>query len=194
MVCMLLCVLMKKLFVLMMMLLGVSVWTAPVSMARTDADAKPVVKKKARKVAGMTPVAKALAEAGYLSDDEALPKAKYYLFICSASWCPPCRALMPQIVEEYEKKMKKDKKVSLVLLCCDRTEEKGKEYLAHYETDMPGVMFSQVAEMLNLPKPNGIPAAIVVNAKGEVVAEEHGSALLQWKELVKRKPQKRSKD
>ena len=149
------------------------------------------VKKKPKK-AGLSPVAQALAEAGYFTETEARPKAKFYIFICSASWCGPCRALMPQVVEEYEKNMKKDKTVSMVLLGHDDTEEEAKKYIDHYETDMPGVL-SKAAQLPNRPDIPGIPWYFILNAKGELVSVGAGSKVLNWKEEIKKKPQKAEK-
>lgn len=190
---------MKHLFITLALLLGLSVWAMPQVQADDDA---PVATKKAGKKKGakkanakkkpagkLSPVAQALADAGYFTETEANPKAKVYIFICSASWCGPCRALMPQIVEEYEKKMKKNKTVSLVLLCADRTEEDAKKYIAHYETDMPGVM-KKAVQLENMPDLGFIPACVYMNAKGEVLYSGAGNKVLEWKKLMKNKPQK----
>lgn len=184
---------MKQWILSLFLLLAIGYWCAPQVMAQEDepASVAPKKKKKKGKKVAMSPVAAALSEAGYFTESEASPKAKFYLFICSASWCGPCRQLMPQIVEEYETKMKKDKKVSMVLLGCDQDEASARQYIEHYKTDMPGVLFKSVAQVLELPKPSGIPAAIVVNAKGEVLATGHGSILKDWKSLIKKKPAKK---
>lgn len=159
-----------------------------------EADDKPKRKTPKNKAAksSMSDVAKALAEAGYFTETEAKPKARFYIFICSASWCGPCRSLMPQVVEEYEKKMKKDRKVSLVLLGCDNTDEEARKYIEHYETDMPGVLMKKV-QLENMPQIKGIPAYIVMNAKGELISTGMGSGILDWKSEIRKRPQRNKK-
>lgn len=186
---------MKHLFTTLALLLGLCVWSMPQVQAEDDA---PVATKKSgakkddkkkKPAATLSPVSQALADAGYFTETEANPKAKVYIFICSASWCGPCRALMPQIVKEYEKKIKKNKSVSLVLLCADRTVEDARKYIEHYETDMPGVMRKAV-QLENMPDIPYIPSCVYMNAKGEVLFAGPGDKVLEWKKLMKNKPQK----
>ena len=185
---------MKHLLTTLAVLLGVCTWSVPQVMAETD---EPGItntssKKKKKKAGNLSPVAAALAEAGYFTETEALPRAKVYIFICSASWCGPCRALMPQIVAEYEKNIKKNKSVSLVLLCHDKDEEDAKKYIEHYKTDMPGVLAKKF-HLENLPEIPGIPWCYYMTAKGEVITVAAGSRVLDWKTEIKKKPEKTSK-
>lgn len=183
---------MKRIFLALTLLLGLCTWSLPMVHAQ-DTDAKPAKKaKKQKKKSGLSPVAQVLNDAGYFTETEALPKAKVYIFICSASWCGPCRMLMPKIVEEYEKNMKKNKSVSLVLLCADRTEEDAQKYIEHYKTSMPGVMNSK-AHLENRPEIPGIPWCFFMNAKGELLHVGAGSDVLNWKEHMKAKPVKKKK-
>lgn len=185
---------MKHFFLAMITLLGLCAWNLPVANARDDTPRAAKTKKstksspaRKKKVGNLPPVPKALAEAGYFTETEALPRAKVYIFICSASWCGPCRALMPQIVEEYEKNIKKDKSVSLVLLCHDRTEEDARKYIEHYDTDLPGVMGGAV-KLENKPQIPGIPWCFFMTAKGELISSGAGDKVLDWKNEVKKKP------
>lgn len=186
---------MKHLILAITLMLGLCTWCLPTANAQ-DRKAKATKVKKDKKAprrkstAGLSPVAKALAEAGYFTETEARPKAKVYIFICSASWCGPCRALMPQIVEEYEKNIKKDKTVSLVLLCHDRTEEDARKYIEHYDTDLPGVM-GEAVQLENKPQLPGIPWCFYMTAKGELISAGAGSKVLDWKTEVKKKPSKK---
>lgn len=181
---------MKHLILAITMMLGLCAWSLPQVCAQ-DKAAKATKTTKAKKRAGnLSPVAKALAEAGYFTESEALPRAKTYIFICSASWCAPCRALMPKIVEEYEKNMKKNKSVSLVLLCHDQDEDAARKYIEHYETDMPGVMASAV-NLPNKPQISGIPWCFYMNAKGELISSGSGNRVLDWKTEMKKKPIKK---
>ena len=53
--------------------------------------------------AASSPVGKALEKADYLTKDRPNTKARYYLFLYSASWCGPCRREMPHVVRTYRK-------------------------------------------------------------------------------------------
>ncbi len=134
----------------------------------------------------LSPVARALNEAGYFTQTKAKPDAEYYIFICSASWCPPCRALMPKIAAEY-KKMVQDKRVSLILLGGDRTEEACKKYLRHYQCDMPGILGSKTINLPNRPKTPYVPFAFIMNADGELITSGHGSIVLDWEKHIQQK-------
>ncbi|MBR5888806.1 MAG: redoxin family protein [Akkermansia sp.] len=185
---------MKQLILSLALLFAVGCWCAPQVMAKGDDAISSVEKKKKKKAkrGALSPVAQALEEAGYFTETEARPKAKFYIFICSASWCGPCRALMPKVVEEYETKMKKNKSVSMVLLGCDSDDESARQYIEHYETDMPGVLNKKV-NLENRPEIPGIPWYFILNAKGELVSVGAGSKVLDWEAEIKKKPAKPEK-
>ena len=185
---------MKQLILSLALLFAVGCWSAPQVMAQDEDASSSVVKKKNKKAkrGALSPVAKALEEAGYFTETEARPKAKFYIFICSASWCGPCRALMPKVVEEYEKKMKKNKSVSMVLLGYDSDDDAARKYIENYETDMPGVLSKKV-QLENRPEIPGIPWYFILNAKGDLVSVGAGSKVLDWEAEIKKKPEKPSK-
>lgn len=183
---------MRRLILTFAVLLGLSCSVLPSVQAEDNAPAKTKVKKRVPK-GSMSKVAQALAEAGYFTETEAKPRAKFYIFICSASWCGPCRALMPKVVEEYETKMKKNRNVSLVLMGYDQTEEAALKYIQHYETDIPGILGNK-AELENAPQVRGIPAYFILNAKGDLIASGMGNQILNWEEQIKNKPQRGKKN
>lgn len=111
--------------------------------------------------------------------------AQYYIYIYSASWCGPCRALMPKVVAQYPEM--KANKVEIILISCDRVAEIAKNYIEHYKADIPGLHVSSQAAQ-KLPSginPRGIPYAIIVDANGKVLSKGHGHIALQWKEVCK---------
>lgn len=132
------------------------------------------------------PVVTALQELDYITDVRPSADAKFYVYLCSASWCPPCRAIMPKVVEQY-----KDIKAAggeILLLCFDRTPEAGKAYVKKYGVAFPTVManFANVGSM-GLPgftPPRGIPNAIFVTPNGNVLSNGHGATLLNWKQII----------
>lgn len=134
----------------------------------------------------MSTVAKALEKAGYFTEKKAAPSAQYYIFICSASWCPPCRSLMPHIVKEYNKNIKKDESVSLVLLGGDSDEAGCKKYLEHYKADIPGIHARKKIDLPNFPGIKYWPFAIFMDAEGNVITSGHGSMVLEWKKHIKK--------
>ncbi len=113
-------------------------------------------------------------------------KAEYYIYLQSASWCGPCRAEMPDIVDEY-KEMKKDGRVELVLLGGDRSLGAAKAYLKNYKAKFPGTLKTGkgVSDLPGVGKlPNYYPAAAIVKADGTVVTSGHGSLVKEWRKFT----------
>ena len=126
----------------------------------------------------------------YLSEVRPAADAKFYIYLNSASWCPPCRALMPKIVAEYP--AIKASGGEIILLCYDRTPEAGKNYLKNYSAGFPGIMSSyNEAAQLALPGftlPRGIPNVIFVTPDGKVLNNGRGASLLDWREITAQLP------
>ncbi len=106
------------------------------------------------------------------------PNAQYYIFLRSASWCGPCRAEMPEIVEIY-KDIKASKKVELILWSADNDLEKGKKFLTDHKAPFPGTM--DVSILTELKGGSSVPHAYVLDKKGKLLLRGHGSILKNWK-------------
>ena len=79
-------------------------------------------------VAAAAPVNNVAAEklqgCKFLVNQEFKKKAKVYLCLFSASWCPPCRAEMPRIARTYAETLKADPDIELIHFSCDRDDGK----------------------------------------------------------------------
>ena len=140
--------------------------------------------------ASSTAVADALAvpSVSYLTETKPAADADFYVYLCSASWCGPCRAIMPKIVEQYA-----DIKAAggeIILLCCDRTPAAGKAYLKKYDANLPAILLDvRTASSLRLPgfmPPRSIPYAVIVSADDTVLQKGHGGIVLNWREITKK--------
>lgn len=140
----------------------------------------------------MKPVAKALAGVETVN---AKPnyKAKYYIYLQSASWCPPCREEMPKVAKAYPE-MKK-KKVEIILIGGDETLEGVGKFLSSNKAEFPGVNIrDKAARALPGYKPSpSWPHVIFVDDKGNMLHEGHGADTLKWEEIIKKKAQKKGK-
>lgn len=202
---------MKHTILILSLLLGICCWSMPQLAMAEDAPSGEVTKTKKKKKKKSkkdkskkaTGVAKsfkkmtffkaassaASEDADEKDDDETVSpatNAKYYIYLSSASWCGPCKMLMPKFIEQYDE-MKK-KKVEVILISCDRTVEQGQQYLEHYKAEFCGVMAAEAAAK-SLPgyqAAKGIPHAIIVDKKGKVLASDHGAHILnEWKNICK---------
>lgn len=114
-------------------------------------------------------------------------KAKYYIYLHSASWCGPCKALMPQIMKLYED-MKKAK-VEIILIGYDQTVEAATEYIRHYNENISGIL-SKAPNVKKLPGysvSEGIPYATIVDRKGKVLYTGHAIGAVNWKNYCGKK-------
>lgn len=109
--------------------------------------------------------------------------AQYYIYLYSASWCGPCRAVMPKILAEYPEM--KANKVEIILISCDRTPEDAKSYIEHYNAGLPGLHIRSITaqKLPSASNPRGIPNAIIVDAQGKILHQGHGATVLNWKQI-----------
>lgn len=114
------------------------------------------------------------------------PDAQVYFYLHSASWCGPCRAAMPGIVDIY-KAMKEDGRAEIILVSYDKTPEGAAEYISHYQSDMPTVWAGDdaLAMLPSFAHSRGIPMVTVVDAQGKVIAQGAPTRIHQWKQYVK---------
>ncbi len=170
---------MKKLLSVILALLAVS---AP-ALAASERS-KP--KKAKVKLVSPAVMKKALA-ALKTFNAEIDTKAKFYIYLQSASWCGPCRQKMPELAKMYPD-MKK-KKVELILISADRDEESALKFLTDNEAKFPGVMAKDaaVADLPGFVAASGIPNAIVVNARGKVLFNGNGAAVSNWQKIIKQR-------
>ncbi len=157
------------------------------SAADDDDEPKAKKKKKSKKKSKKEKKSKYASEVGekiaklkFLNKNKPNPKAEYFIYLSSASWCGPCRALHPQIVAKY-KDMKRDK-VELILVSNDRDEASGKTYAAGYPC--PAIMDAQSSKLPGFSPAQGIPQAIIVDSTGKVLKVGHGSIALQYEALI----------
>lgn len=188
---------MKKLFLHIAVLCGLFAATQPTLFADTESEqtatsktsskkakkkSKKSKSKKEEKEAVIGTVGAALQNINYISDAKPSPTATHYFFLASASWCGPCKAVMPKIVEQYPKM--KEAGVEIILVA-NEPNENAKKYLESYKAEFAG---ASPAELRNIPgyTPNnaGIPNMVLVDAEGNTITSGHGRMLLQWRQLT----------
>ncbi len=165
-------------------LLGLAVLMSPAALADAPAPAAPESAALADtgNVTGAT-----LAKLPVVNGVTPNTNARYYFFVSSASWCGPCRAIMPNIVKEYEN-IKASGEVEVVLVSFDRSWDAAKQYADHYQMPFPMVMHQDVTEqhLKGYPEVRGIPHAVLITADGRMLGQGHGSLMMHWKEAIKK--------
>lgn len=115
------------------------------------------------------------------------PKAKFYFYLCSASWCGPCQKEMPELVEAH-KKMKKDGRCDIILIGHDKTLDDAKAYLKSHKAKFAGVWCKdeKIDELPGIQPVPGIPYAILVDRSGKTLLVQHASVIKDWKSVIDR--------
>ena len=110
-------------------------------------------------------------------------EADYYIYLFSASWCGPCRAIMPEFVAQYPEM--NANKVEIILISVDNSAEQAKAYIEHYNAGLPGLHIGSITaqKLPSASNPRGIPNAIIVDAQGKILHQGHGATVLNWKQI-----------
>lgn len=135
--------------------------------------------KQSRTIPAVTPaaaprynvVAEKLQGCKFLVNGQVKQKAKVYLCLFSASWCPPCRAEMPRIAKTYAETLKDEPDIELVHFSCDRDEGKAMSWAMEHDVKFP-VVKPKGGNPLDLHT-SGIPHLFIVRDDGTLLEEGH---------------------
>jgi nucleoredoxin len=110
---------------------------------------------------------------------------KYYIFYYTASWCGPCQAFTPSLVEFYNQTKPGNGNFELVLITNDSDQDDMTKYAVAKSMPWPQLKFSKVEAFTKKfdHGVSGIPAVIVCDLEGKIVAQTRD--LNAIKDLVK---------
>ena len=144
---------------------------------------KPAKEEKAEKPGkgDASPMAKALKKVNFVTSKKADPKATHYIYLISASWCGPCNAEMPHVVEQYKEMSKCG--VELILVSADNASSQATGFMKKYGANFPCAMGnSERHKLLGWEDRNGIPYAIIVDADGNKLTSGNAAPVIgNWK-------------
>lgn len=156
----------RQIFILLLSLLSV----VPLFADEENAAQKPLV-------------AEVLSRVEYLSKKKPNLKARYFMFLRSASWCVPCQMIVPKLMKDYGKM--KGAQMELIFLG-QEDEAVVRNYIKKHRYKCPGVMGSVGNEIPGLDFAGfGFPSACIVTADGDFVAKSGGIGMYEWKKQLK---------
>ena len=149
---------------------------------KSKKDKKSKKTKKGQAEAKIGALGQAIQNAEFFTEAKPNPAATHYFFLESASWCVPCKTVMPKIVEEYPKMREAGVEVILV---ANESEADAKKYLEGYKAEFAGVSPVVAKTLPGYAKlSSGVPSMCLVDAEGNLVTNGHGRMLLQWRQLT----------
>ncbi len=105
-------------------------------------------------------------------DAATLSGVKYWAFYYSASWCPPCRAFTPKLVEFYKTFKAQHPNFELIFVNHDEDADAMEAYMKTDSMPWPAVRFDDIGStQANKYCGPGIPDLVLVDEKGKVLAD-----------------------
>ncbi len=108
-------------------------------------------------------------------DRKYLAGVKFYALYFSASWCPPCRAFTPGLVEAYGKIHAQYPEFELVLVNHDQSPEDMEAYMRGDAMKWPALNWHLIASSgdINSYGGDGIPDLVLVDENGRVLSDSY---------------------
>lgn len=108
-------------------------------------------------------------------DAQNLGSKPYTILYYSASWCPPCKAFTPKLVEFYSKKKHEDL-FEVILFSLDKSERQMKQYMQSFKMKWPALRFDQRFNISWMKQyaPKSIPRIIILDANGIPILDNVG--------------------
>jgi nucleoredoxin len=105
-------------------------------------------------------------------DSSTLKDVKFWAFYYSASWCPPCRAFTPKLVEFYNDFKAKHPNFELIFVNHDQNEDDMLAYMKGDAMTWPAVRFDDIESVqANKYCGPGIPDLVLVDSGGKVLSD-----------------------
>ncbi|MBK1828816.1 thioredoxin-like domain-containing protein [Haloferula rosea] len=107
--------------------------------------------------------------------EDATQPQKYYVFYYTASWCPPCQAFTPSLVDWYNDN--KNDNFELVLITSDRDEDSMEGYAKDKKMPWPQLKLKDASKFKSKFNHgvSGIPSLIVCDLEGKNLGNFRGN-------------------
>ncbi len=171
--------------VILLALMAVGILAPGACCGAEEGSAEKTPATKVSKADDLSPVAKAIKKLSCFNGKPNM-QAEYYIYLQSASWCPPCRAEMPEIASLY--KQMKENGVEILLVSSDSSKKMAKKYLKEFDADFPATMPKKDGgvDLPGFSHSSTIPHATIVTKDGEIVRDGHGSIVLSYRSEIER--------
>lgn len=107
-------------------------------------------------------------------DNAKLAGVKYWAFYYSASWCPPCRAFTPELVNFYNQFKPSHPNFELIFVNEDNSDGDMIDYMKNDAMPWPAIWYQDIRNpQLSASKyaGPGIPCLVLVDANGNVLSD-----------------------
>ena len=156
-------------------LLVASLFASASHSAQSSASASPP--------AAQSTMAHAIENTPFITTHKPNPRADYYMYFFTASWCSPCRAVTPKIIAEYPAMMT-NRHLEVILVSLDDTPEQALAYLNKYNAPFAAIMLPTLKKfpLPGCPSDMGVvPHIIVVDAHGNFIYRGHALRYSEWR-------------
>jgi nucleoredoxin len=103
-----------------------------------------------------------------------LSEAKLIAVYFSASWCPPCRAFTPELVQFYNQQKQAGAPFEVILVSSDKDAAAMERYMKDHGMAWPAVAFEKRrSSSLAKYAGNGIPCLVLLDEHGKVLSHSY---------------------
>jgi nucleoredoxin len=109
-------------------------------------------------------------------DASSLQGVKYWAVYFSASWCPDCVPVTPELVSFYKEFKADHPNFELIMVCHDKTQDAMQAYIKKEEMPWPALRFQDVWNQKLWPLhyiAKGIPNLVLVDSDGKVLSSTY---------------------